>query len=55
MDDKAKMLEDAEAVWEWLRKPDWDEKFGTKEILDWIEKRPCSAMYRLRVGLGGKP
>lgn len=52
--DNERLTADAQAVYEWMRKPDWDAKFGTKEILDWIERRPIPAMVRIAQALGGK-
>lgn len=28
------------AIYEWLRRPDWDEPFGTKQIINWLNDRP---------------
>lgn len=42
----AEVLPELEAMQEWLRKPDWDEKFGTREITNWMNDRPCHVIPR---------
>ena len=45
-------VEDAEAVYEWLREPDWtDDGFN---VLEWLNRRPSGVAQRLVRALGGK-
>jgi hypothetical protein len=38
---------DAQAIYEWLREPDFAEFFGNKELADWLNRRPSGKAKRL--------
>jgi hypothetical protein len=38
---------DAQAIYEWLREPDFAEFFGNKELANWLNRRPSGKAKRL--------
>lgn len=39
---------------EWLREPDVAEKFGNREILDWINRRPTHVVPKVLATIRGE-
>lgn len=48
-------IPNADKLWEWIRDPDWADVFGVKQIADWINDRPCSAVSQIQHTLSGVP
>ena len=43
--ENARLHADREAVWQWIRKPDWEDEF---DLVSWLNNRPCSMTVPLR-------
>lgn len=43
--ENARMHADREAVWQWIRTPDWEDEF---DLVSWLNNRPCSLTVPLR-------
>ncbi len=39
------LIEQLHDVYNWLREPDWEEKFNEDNLIEWLRKRPSGKLY----------